>query len=104
MQETQETWVLSLGLEDHLEEENGNHFSILAWKIPRTEKPGGLQPKGSQRVRHDQTTMKECKYGSALVGQIQGTFSVQARTCQNQETTKLCHTMEHLCLGFVFPS
>ena len=32
------------------------HSSIHAWKIPRTEEPGGLQPMGSQRVRHDQAT------------------------------------------------
>ena len=34
-------------------EGNGNHSSILAWRIPRTEEPGGLQSIGSQRVRHD---------------------------------------------------
>ena len=38
----QETWVLSLGWEDPLEEEMATHSSILAWKIPRTEEPGGL--------------------------------------------------------------
>ena len=36
-----------------LGEGNGNHSSILAWEIPRTEEPGGLQSMGSQRVRHD---------------------------------------------------
>ena len=44
----QETWVRSLGPEDLLEEEMATHFSILAWKIPWTEKPGGLQSMGSQ--------------------------------------------------------
>ena len=48
----QETWVPSLGRED-LEKEMATHFSILAWKIPGTEEPGGLQSMGSQRVRHD---------------------------------------------------
>ena len=43
MQETQETWILSLGWEDPLEEEMAIHSSILAWKILWTEKPGGLQ-------------------------------------------------------------
>ena len=52
MQETQETWVLSLGWEDCLEEEMATHSSILAWKIPWREEPGGLWSKGSQRVRH----------------------------------------------------
>ena len=43
MQETQETWVRSLGQEDPLEEGMATHSSILAWKIPWTEAPGGLQ-------------------------------------------------------------
>ena len=49
----QETWVQSLGQEDPLEKEMATHSSILAWKIPWTEKPGGLQSVGLQRVRHD---------------------------------------------------
>ena len=53
MQETQEAWVRSLGWEDPLEKEMGTHSSILAWKIPWTEGPGGLQPMRSQRVGHD---------------------------------------------------
>ncbi|RNJ94163.1 hypothetical protein COI36_12735 [Neisseria meningitidis] len=48
-----ETWVQSLGREDPLEEEMATHSSILAWRIPWTEEPGGLQSKGSHRVRHD---------------------------------------------------
>ena len=38
----QETWVQSLGQEDPLEKEIATHSSILAWRIPRTEEPGGL--------------------------------------------------------------
>ena len=53
MQETQETQVCSLGCTDPLEEEMATHSSILAWKIPLTEEPGGLQSIGLQRVRHD---------------------------------------------------
>ena len=48
-----ETWVQSLGREDLLEKEMVTHSSILAWKTPWTEKPGGLQAMGSQRVGHD---------------------------------------------------
>ena len=48
-----ETWVQSLGREDSLEKEMATHSSILAWKIPWTEEPGGLQSMGLQRVRHD---------------------------------------------------
>ena len=44
----QETWVRSLGWEDPLEKEMAAHSSTLAWKIPWTEEPGGLQPMGSQ--------------------------------------------------------
>ena len=50
---TQETQVQSLDEEDPLEESMATHFSILAWRIPWTEEPGGLQSMGSQRVRHD---------------------------------------------------
>ena len=43
-----ETWVRSLGREDPLEKEMATHSSILAWRIPWTEEPGGLQSMGSQ--------------------------------------------------------
>ena len=49
----QETRVRSLGLEDPLEKEMATHSSILAWRIPWSEEPGGLQSTGSQRVGHD---------------------------------------------------
>ena len=49
----QETWVRSLGREDHLEKEMATHSSTLAWKISWTEESGGLQSMGSQRVGHD---------------------------------------------------
>ena len=49
----QETWVQSLAWEDPLEEGMATHSSILAWRIPMDEEPGGLQSMGSQRVGHD---------------------------------------------------
>ena len=52
----QEIQVSSLSQEDQPEKEMASHSSILAWGIPRTEKPGGLQSMGSQRVRHDLVT------------------------------------------------
>ena len=58
----QETQVLSLGWEDPLEEEIATHSNILAWKIPWTEEPGGLQSIGLQRVRHDWVTNTHIKY------------------------------------------
>ena len=52
----QETWVQSLGQEDPLEEGMATHSSILAWRIPWTEEPGGLQSIRSHRVEHDRST------------------------------------------------
>ena len=49
----QETWVRSLGWEDPLEKEMATHCNTIAWKIPWTEEPGGLQSMGLQRVGHD---------------------------------------------------
>ena len=49
----QETQVQSLSQEDPLEKQLATHSSILAWRIPWTEEPDGLQSTGSQRVRHD---------------------------------------------------
>ena len=49
----QEIWVQSLGWEDPLEEGMATYSSILSWRIPWTEKPGGLQSTGPQRVRQD---------------------------------------------------
>ena len=64
----QEMWVRSLGQEDPLEKEMATHSSILAWRLPRTERPGGLQSMGSQRVRHDCAT----KYALAVWTGITG--------------------------------
>ena len=52
-----ETWVRSLGWEDPLEKEMETHSSTLAWRIPWTEEPGGLQSTGSQRVGLDWGTL-----------------------------------------------
>ena len=52
----QTTWVQSLGQEDALEKEMASHSSILAWRIPWTEEPGGLQSMGLQRAGHDWAT------------------------------------------------
>ena len=62
MQEPQETWVWSLGREDALEEEMATHSSILAWRIPWTEEPGGLQSMEWQRVRHGWATKPHMLY------------------------------------------
>ena len=49
----QETWVRFLGQEDPMEKEMATHSSVLTWRSPWTEEPGGLRSLGSQRVRHD---------------------------------------------------
>jgi len=54
-----ETWVRSLGREDPLEEGMATHSSVLAWRIPWTEEPGGLQSMGLQRIRHDWVTKQQ---------------------------------------------
>ena len=54
----EETWTQSPGHEDPLEKEMETHSSILAWEIPCTEEPGGLQPLG-HRVRHDLVTKQQ---------------------------------------------
>ena len=59
MQETLEMWVQSLGQKDPLEKEMATHSSILAWRIPWTEKPGGLQCMELQIVGHDWATKQQ---------------------------------------------
>ena len=49
----QEMWVQSLAWKDSLEEEMATHSIFIAWRIPWTEEPDGLQSMGSQRVTHD---------------------------------------------------
>ena len=66
MQETQETYVKSLGSEDPLEKEIGTHSSILAWEIPWTEEPGELQSMESQRVRNNLATKHSGGFWSKL--------------------------------------
>ena len=63
----QETWVRSLGQEDPLEKEMATYSSILAWEIPRTEEPGGLQFMGLQRVGHDLVTEHSPRRGWHLL-------------------------------------
>ena len=55
----QETWVRFPDWEDPLEKEMATHSSILAWEIPWTEKPGGLQSMGHRRVRHNLATKQQ---------------------------------------------
>ena len=58
--------ALTLGWEDPLEKEMATHSSILAWEIPRTEEPAGLQSMGLQRVGHDLATEQQQQLYSIL--------------------------------------
>ena len=71
MQETEETQAWSLGREDPPEEDMATHSSMLAWRIPWMEEPGGLQLIAWQRVRHDRNNLaRTCEHvvGSQNVG------------------------------------
>ena len=81
----QETWVWSLGREDTLEKGMAIHSSILAWRIPWTEDPGGLYSPWGRRVRHDWVTntllfclilMKGCALSKARVWQLGGSHNL----------------------------
>jgi len=77
MQEIQETWVWSLGLEDPMKKETSTCSSILAWKISWTEQPGGLRSMGLQRVGHDWSLMHLCllRYQAAGIQEWKGWVS-----------------------------
>ena len=66
----QDTQVRSLGQEDPLEKEMATHSSILAWEIPWTEEPGGLQFLGMHRVRHDLATKQQMNNAGKKTVQI----------------------------------
>ena len=59
-------WDQSLGQEDPLEKKMAIHSSILAWKIPWTEEPGGLQFMGLERVGHDCMHFMSCQLAQSL--------------------------------------
>ena len=85
---TQETRVRALGWEHPLEKGMATHYSILAWRIPWTEKTGGLQSMGSQKVRHDWVTntslsweyLRKCMLGTEKAWTMtQGMQSAQCK-------------------------
>ena len=91
----QETGVLSLGREDTAEEGMAPHSSILAWRIPWTEEPGGRQSTGSRRVRHDWGTdadqgryadMFLCKIYTDISGHISETKTWRAELSGGPES------------------
>ena len=81
MQERQEMWVWSLGWEDPSEESMATHSSILAWRIPWTEEPGGLQSIGLQRIGQDWSDLA-CMH-------IDSTQVFSLRKMKNQGTSEI---------------
>ena len=73
-------WVQSLDWEDPLEEGMAIHFSILAWSIPCTEKPGGLQSMESQRVRHDQSDLTQVQLLMTEISNVYICIRIKAYT------------------------
>ena len=80
MQETPETQVRSLGQEDPLEEETASHSSILAWEIPGTEGPGGLQSMGSRRVGRTEATEQACMQACIFSPLLISSLSISSKT------------------------
>ena len=74
----QETWVRSLGQEDSLEKRMATHSSILAWRIPWTEEPGGLQSMGLQRVRQVKSTVFSLHLDPRSTGKDKGKLWITA--------------------------
>ena len=98
MPELQEMQVQSLGQEDPLEEEMATYSSILAWRIPWTEEPGGLQSMRSQRLIHDWTTEQEHKLISSPENEFRtqtyflimlAFYSVKKKTLQEKSSNKM---------------
>ena len=72
-----ETWVQSLGWEDPLEKEMATHSSILAWRIPWTEEPGGLQSTGRKESdTTEQSSLHFLEQGSGNYGWMGQSWSV----------------------------
>ena len=67
LQDAQEVWVQSLGREYPLQEEMATYSSIIAWRIPYTAEPDGLQSTGLQRVRHDRVTEHTIHHNTCML-------------------------------------
>ena len=77
----QETQIWSLGQEDPLEEEMASHSNILAWKIPWTEEPGGLQSMGSQKSQTQLTCLHTIETSVQLLFNRESTCNALCKYC-----------------------
>ena len=86
-----ETWVRFLGLADPLDEGTATHSSILVWRITRTEEPGRLQSRGSQRVRHNWRNLACTKLNKKLWSlQSGGNYPLETAPEESQMLDLLC--------------
>ena len=92
----QETQVRFLGQEDPLEKGMATHSSVLAWRIPRTEEPGGLQSVGSQRVRHDGSNLS-CSHAEQELQNCFAAFKdkLGSKLTQRQLVGPWCFKLPH---------
>ena len=102
----QETWLWSLGQEDHLEKEIVTHSSILAWEIPWTEGFGGLPSMGLQRVGHDwatnpftcfHTSLHLCPFFLGLIYSL-GLLEVLSTNISTISIYFSCLCVKHVCV------
>ena len=97
VQETQEAQVRSLGQEDPLEEEMATHSSVLAWRVPRTEEPGGLRSTGHK----ESDTTERLSSGTFLNCRLSGLPHQMVTSPQPLGLLKLCTHFQPPLLGFV---
>ena len=90
MQETQETRVQSLNWEDPLEKEIAAHSSILAWRIPWTEEPGGLQSVGLHRVRYSWAHMHALPFFFFFLSNLQVSALLLKNKVLDRDATSGC--------------
>ena len=105
-----ETWIRSLGWEDPLEEDMATHSSILAWRIPWTEEPGGLQPMGSQEpnMTEKRSTAQRSRFMFNLVRNFQTNFQICCnilKSCQKGiRILVVLNSYQHLVSSVLFMS
>ena len=93
-----ETTVWSLGKENPLEKGMATHSSILAWEIPRTEEPGGLQSMGMQRVGHNRVTNTFFFFDQYTTSHFFNWSIIALQCCGG-----LCHTSVRTCHIYIYP-
>ena len=94
MQGMQKIWVWSLSWEDPLEKEMATHSSLLAWRIPWTEEPGGLQSMKSQRVGHDWACIHLLRFSGMVRPTDQKMIVIEMTGCCSSQEEGTCHTMQ----------